>query len=42
MAAGAALLVSDHAPNLEVVGDAAASFPLAGGAPRAGRGAAAR
>jgi len=33
MAAGAALLVSDHAPNLEVVGDAAASFPLAGGAP---------
>ena len=32
MAAGAALLVSDHAPNLEVVGDAAASFPLAGGA----------
>jgi glycosyltransferase involved in cell wall biosynthesis len=33
MAAGAALLVSDHAPNLEVVGDAAASFALAGGAP---------
>ena len=33
MAAGAALLVSDHAPNLEVVGDAAAHFPLAGGAP---------
>lgn len=33
MAAGAALLVSDHAPNLEVVGDAAASFPLSGGAP---------
>ena len=33
MAAGAALLVSDHAPNLEVVGDAAARFPLAGGAP---------
>jgi glycosyltransferase involved in cell wall biosynthesis len=32
MAAGAALLVSDHAPNLEVVGDAAATFPLAGGA----------
>lgn len=31
MAAGAALVVSDHAPNLEVVGDAAASFPLAGG-----------
>lgn len=33
MAAGAALLVSDHAPNLEVVGDAAARFPLQGGAP---------
>jgi glycosyltransferase involved in cell wall biosynthesis len=33
MAAGAPLLVSDHAPNLEVVGDAAATFPLAGGAP---------
>ncbi len=32
MAAGAAMLVSDHAPNLEVVGDAAASFPVAGGA----------
>jgi glycosyltransferase involved in cell wall biosynthesis len=32
MAAGAALVVSDHAPNLEVVGDAAAAFPLAGGA----------
>lgn len=32
MAAGAALLVADHPPNLEVVGDAAASFPLAGGA----------
>ena len=32
MAAGAALVVSDHGPNLEVVGDAAASFPLAGGA----------
>ena len=32
MAAGAAMLVSDHGPNLEVVGDAAASFPLAGGA----------
>lgn len=32
MAAGAALLVSDHAPNLEVVGDAAAVFPLEGGA----------
>jgi len=27
------MLVSDHGPNLEVVGDAAASFPLAGGAP---------
>ena len=33
MAAGASLVVSDHAPNLEVVGDAAVSFPLAGGAP---------
>ena len=32
MAAGAPVVVSDHAPNLEVVGDAAASFPLAGGA----------
>jgi len=32
MAAGAALLVSDHPPNLEAVGDAAATFPLAGGA----------
>ena len=32
MAAGAAMVVSDHGPNLEVVGDAAASFPLAGGA----------
>jgi glycosyltransferase involved in cell wall biosynthesis len=32
LAAGAALLVSDHPPNLETVGDAAASFPLAGGA----------
>ncbi|HTI34940.1 MAG TPA: glycosyltransferase, partial [Miltoncostaea sp.] len=29
---GAALVVSDHAPNLEVVGDAAAVFPLAKGA----------
>ncbi len=29
MAAGAALVVSDHAPNLEVVGDAAATFSLA-------------
>lgn len=32
MAAGATMLVSDHGPNLEVVGDAAATFPLAGGA----------
>jgi glycosyltransferase involved in cell wall biosynthesis len=32
MAAGAPLLVSDHAPNLEVVGQSAATFPLAGGA----------
>jgi glycosyltransferase involved in cell wall biosynthesis len=32
MAAGAALVVSDHPPNLEVVGDGAAAFPLAGGA----------
>jgi glycosyltransferase involved in cell wall biosynthesis len=32
MAAGAALLVSDHPPNVEVAGDAAAVFPLAGGA----------
>ena len=31
MAAGAPLLVSDHAPNLETVGGAAASFALAGG-----------
>ena len=31
MAAGACLLVSDHAPNLEVVGDAAATFPLVDG-----------
>ncbi len=31
MAAGAPLVVSDHAPNLEVVGDAAATFPLDGG-----------
>lgn len=29
MAAGAALLVSDHVPNLEVVGDTAATFSLA-------------
>ena len=28
MAAGAPLVVSDHAPNLEVVGDAAATFSL--------------
>lgn len=33
MAAGAAMLVSDHGPNLEAVGAAGASFPLAGGAP---------
>lgn len=33
MAAGAPMLVSDHGPNLEVVGDAAATFPLARGAP---------
>lgn len=32
MAAGAALVVSDHPPNVETVGDAAALFPLAGGA----------
>lgn len=32
MAAGACLVVSDHAPNVEVVDDAAATFPLAGGA----------
>jgi glycosyltransferase involved in cell wall biosynthesis len=32
MAAGAPLLVSDHPPNLEAVGDGAASFPLSGGA----------
>jgi glycosyltransferase involved in cell wall biosynthesis len=32
MAAGACLLVSDHAPNVEVVGNAAATFPLAKGA----------
>ena len=32
MAGGATLLVSDHAPNVEVVGDAAATFSLAGGA----------
>lgn len=28
LAAGACLVVSDHAPNVEVVGDAAATFPL--------------
>jgi glycosyltransferase involved in cell wall biosynthesis len=32
MAGGAAMLVSDHPPNVETVGDAAATFPLAGGA----------
>lgn len=32
LAAGACLVVSDHAPNVEVVGDAAATFPLARGA----------
>jgi len=32
MAAGAPLLVSDHAPNVETVGDTAALFPLDGGA----------
>ncbi len=32
MAAGACLLVSDHAPNVEVVGDSAQTFPLIGGA----------
>ncbi len=26
------MLVSDHPPNVETVGDAAATFPLAGGA----------
>jgi glycosyltransferase involved in cell wall biosynthesis len=31
LAAGAPLLVSDHAPNLEVTGEAAARFALAGG-----------
>ncbi len=30
MAAGAPLVVSDHAPNLEVVGDTAATFSLSG------------
>ena len=32
MAAGACLLVADHQPNLECVGDTAVSFPLADGA----------
>lgn len=32
MAAGAALLVSDHPPNVETVGDSSGTFPLAGGA----------
>jgi len=32
MAAGACLLVSDHPPNVEVVGDTAATSPLSGGA----------
>lgn len=32
MAAGATMLVSDHAPNREVVGPAGATFPLARGA----------
>ncbi len=39
MAAGAALLVSDHAPNLEVVGDAAATLRPRRRRARAGRGA---
>lgn len=33
MAAGAALVVSDHGPNLETVADGGVTFPLAGGAP---------
>ncbi|MFN8109103.1 MAG: glycosyltransferase family 4 protein [Thermoleophilia bacterium] len=33
MAGGAPLLVSDHGPNLEVVGDTAATFPLGEGVP---------
>jgi glycosyltransferase involved in cell wall biosynthesis len=33
MAAGAPLLVSDHAPNVETVGAGGATFRLAGGAP---------
>lgn len=32
MAAGAPLLVSDHGPNVETVGDGGATFPLKGGA----------
>lgn len=32
MAAGAPLVVSDHAPNVETTGGTAATFPLAGGA----------
>ncbi len=32
MAAGACLVVSDHPPNVEAVGDTAATFALAGGA----------
>ena len=32
MSAGAALVVSDHPPNVDVVGDTAATFPLAEGA----------
>lgn len=32
LSAGAPLIVSDHLPNLEVVGDAARSFSLSGGA----------
>lgn len=32
LAAGAPLIVSDHPPNLETVGDAAEAFPLADGA----------
>jgi glycosyltransferase involved in cell wall biosynthesis len=33
MAGGAALLVSDHPPNVETVGGTGATFPLSGGAP---------
>jgi glycosyltransferase involved in cell wall biosynthesis len=32
MAAGACMVVSDHGPNVEVVGDSAATFALSGGA----------